>query len=132
MYTALKHNPLTKFLIAAFATLLLLSSNSAFADCSPYIGQATLNEFFKDNANQSSSNNDFAEVKILNSALDVSIYSNWKIRICEQNDGGKQNSGDGCNTTALSSFGDTVKPWLILSGPAAGDYINTNVRSFAW
>ena len=95
------------------------------AGCSPYIGQASLNEFFKNKANQSLSSADFAEVKILNDAIDISIFASWEIKICEKNTG-NNNSGDGCSARIpLSSFTDLSKPWLVLQDGTIGKYINT-------
>lgn len=84
---------------------------------------------------QSANPNDFVEVKILDTNLNVAIYGDWKIQICEQNGGGgKNNSGDGCSALIpLSSFDSPTtitpsNPWLTLksSNPEnIGDHINT-------
>ena len=125
-----------KVLFAIFAATILFLPQYSNADCSTtYKGQASLNEFFKDNANQTVSANDFAEVKILNTALNSSIYANWKIEICEKNTG-KNNSGDGCSgliplnqfydvTSASPTVPDLTGPWLVNRNGSIGKYINT-------
>lgn len=104
----------------------------AFAACSPYIGQATLNEFFKENSTQETHADDFAEVKILNSTIGLAIYGNWKIKICEKLSGSvskpKDFSGDGCSPLIpLSDFTTQTtptNPWAILKDGTIGDFIN--------
>lgn len=99
--------------------------NYAAAGCSPYIGQASLNEFFKENSNQSTHDNDYAEVRILDGSISSLIYNNWKIKICE-NDTGKDNSGDDCSALIpLSDFTDLNIPWLVLKDTTIGQYINS-------
>ena len=58
---------LGKLFRAVVATLLMLAAMPAFAAgvCSPFLGQASINELFKDNANQANDVDDFVEVKIL-------------------------------------------------------------------
>ena len=117
-----------KIFFNGFLFLLCVStpvlSNAAGA-CSPYIGQATLNEFFKDRANQSNDPDDFAEVKILNDSILQATYNNWTIKICEQSVAASNNDEDGCSLDIpLSSFTDTLKPWLVLKGVVSGKHIN--------
>lgn len=101
----------------------------AAGNCSPYMGQASLNEFFKDKANQGYDADDFVEVKILNGTITSSIFDTWSIRICEQNDAGNNNDADNCSSLPaappifLSSFGDRDPPWLVLQGDI-GRYVN--------
>lgn len=114
------------FLLSLFTAIFILFSNQIHAagDCSPFIGQAALNEFFKDQANQSNDPDDFVEVKILNGAIGSPVYETWTINICENSAAG-QNNADGCSgPILLSNFNDTSKPWLVLKGPASGAFIN--------
>ena len=116
------------FFSAVLFSLLFVTGN-AYAGCSPYIGKATLNEFFKENSNQSTHANDFAEVKMLDTAITLAIYGSWKIKICENNTG-NNNSADGCS--ALISLSDfttkatttPLNPWAVLRDGSIGDHIN--------
>jgi MSHA biogenesis protein MshQ len=99
------------------------------ASCSSYAGRASINEFFKDNSNQSLNTNDFVEVKIIDSTIDSSVYSNWTIDVCELDSNG-QNDEDGClsdsnggNPVALGNFSEIGPPWLVLKGNV-GLYFN--------
>lgn len=55
-----------------------------------YLGQASINQLFKDSANQANDVDDFVEVKILDAAVTPVIYSSWTIRLCERDDEGKK------------------------------------------
>lgn len=95
------------------------------ASCSPYIGQASINEFFKDNATQASDPDDFAEVEILDPAITFATYSQWSIQACEADNPGNNNDNDGCSgAISLSTFTDTTSPWLVMEGAAIGDFVN--------
>lgn len=105
------------------------------AACSPYMGQASLNEFFKNQSNQSYDVSDFVEVKILNGTINSTIFEAWKLRICEFDDSGNNEDKDGCSAEIpLSAFTNKTKPWLIIDGNAVmssppvgieiGKYIN--------
>ena len=111
--------------------MLILFSlpNSVIAGCSPYIGKATLNEFFKENSNQTTHANDLAEVRLLDTSINLAIYGDWKIKVCE-NPTGNNNSGQGCSALIpLSSFTTQVttsppNPWTVLRDGSIGDHIN--------
>jgi hypothetical protein len=124
---------LSKFFRFFYAILIFSIPGFLYAagDCSPYIGQATLNEFFKDQSNQSIDVDDFVEVKILNDAIAQTTYETWTIKICEKDAAGNNNDADGCSgDISLSDFTDKSKPWLVLkngtigSGYDIGKYIN--------
>ncbi|MFT5400751.1 MAG: hypothetical protein ACI8XW_003562, partial [Gammaproteobacteria bacterium] len=68
-----------------FSLALIVWSNQAWAACSPYLGLATLNELFKDRANQANDPDDFVELKLLDSSIPLAIYGQWSIRVCELN-----------------------------------------------
>ena len=104
--------------MAAFI-LFFISANYSYAagGCSQYIGQATLNEFFKENTTQLENDNDFVEVKILNTSITQATYENWGIKVCEQNGPGGNDTDDCSNGGALiplSDFTDNSLPWLVL------------------
>ncbi len=116
-------------LIPISLALLSIMSSSVYAavgdECSIYLGQASLNEFFKDNTTQANDPNDFVEVEILDTSIDPVIYSDWTIQICEFDDKGKKNDDDGCSLEInLSSFDDTTFPWLVLNDGSIGSYYN--------
>ncbi|MFO7604364.1 MAG: DUF6701 domain-containing protein, partial [Gammaproteobacteria bacterium] len=113
----------------ALGLLLLLPAVSYAADCtlSPYAGRASLNEFFKDRANQANDPDDFVEVKVMDPAITSPIYDTWSIRVCEYNAPGNQNDNDGCSgTVSLSTFAEDGLPWLVLKNGTIGRYFNFN------
>ena len=115
--------------LAAFLFLIFLSFPGYLsAACSPYMGLASFNEFFKDKTNQDYDADDFVEVKLLDPSITSSIYDTWTIRICEDNDAGNNNDADGCSSPiatpiSLSTFTDTNYPWITLKG-GIGRYVN--------
>ena len=99
-------------LFFSFLTPLLAAGN-----CSPYLGQASLNEFFKDQSNMSYDIDDFVEIKILNPSITSSIFDNWTIKICEENDAGNNNDADGCSgAIPVNRFVDKTPPWIVIDG----------------
>jgi len=73
------------FLSAFFLTLIFIAGCNppATTTCSPYIGQATINEVSK--AQQSGdSANDFVEIRILSASLTATTLNGWKILVCER------------------------------------------------
>lgn len=120
-----KYNNLNCLITAFFLFFLFSNTSYALGSCSQYIGQATLNEFFKDQANQSNDVDDFVEVKILNGSIPISEYGTWKIEVCEKSIAANNNDEDGCSGgIPLSSFTDTAVPWLVLKGINIGKHIN--------
>ena len=110
-----------------FSVGILLSLNplQAMAACSPYAGQATLNEFFKDRTNQANDVDDFLEVKLLDTSIPFSVYSQWTVEVCEDNEPGNNNDADGCSgEVSISAFTDTTVPWLVLRDNSIGRYFN--------
>lgn len=103
--------------------LFFITFSTAYAACSPYIGQASLNEFFKERSNQAADNDDFVEVRILDTTITSSIFNNWTIKVCENNTG-NNNSDDGCGTFSLSDFDQINFPWVSFKGQDIGQYIN--------
>ena len=125
--TRLQFNKNFSCLIAAFVlTFSFPSFLYAAGACSPYIGQATLNEFFKDQSNQTIDSDDFAEVKILNDAITSTIYQTWTINICEKDGAGNNSTDtDGCSgNITLNDFTDKSKPWLVYKNGAIGSDID--------
>ena len=123
----LQFNKNISCLITAFVlTFSFPSYLYAAGACSPYIGQATLNEFFKDQSNQTIDVDDFAEVKILNDAVTSTIYETWTINICEKDGSGNDSTDtDGCSgNLSLSDFTDKAKPWLVYKNGSIGSDID--------
>ncbi|WP_019528129.1 DUF6701 domain-containing protein [Dasania marina] len=104
---------------AVISLMLLFISQQLFAACSSYVGLASINEVSKYRSNGRNHANDLVELKLLDTNIPYSVYSNWRIRICE-------NSGSGCTSQiSVSSFSDTTPPWLVLKGATLpGDYIS--------
>lgn len=124
-----------KFYRALILAFLSILPAYVAAVCSDYAGQASLNEFFKNQSNQSYDVTDFVEVKILNGTINSTVFETWKLRICEDNEAGNNNDADGCSPEIpLSSFTNNTKPWLTINGTAVmgapsvtievGKYIN--------
>ncbi|MFL0796731.1 MAG: hypothetical protein K6L73_04500 [Cellvibrionaceae bacterium] len=90
-----------------------------WAACSPYMGQASINEVSKFRSNGANNAEDLVEVKILDDSIPQAVINAWEIRICE-------NSGDGCTGyISLGSFDNASPPWMVLKGnPTPADYIS--------
>ena len=102
-----------KFLTFLSGIFSLLLSFYAVAQCSSYVGSATINEIFfkKTGADRPS----FIEIKLLDSAIPASTYDNWSIRICR----GTSN----CQTFSVANAagGGTSYPWLYFEAPVLSD-----------
>ena len=113
-----------RWLLFIITCCVFLPTQEVAAACSPYLGQASFNEFFKNQTNQASDPDDFVEVKILNGAITSSIFDTWTIQICEQNNPGNNNDADGCSgAVSVSTFTDKSPPWIVLQGNI-GRYVN--------
>lgn len=113
--------------LAVFLCGVIWSSSTFATNCSvsPYVGKATLNEFFKDQSNQANDPDDFAEIKILDTTLTEAIFGNWRVQICERDAAGNNNDSDGCSGyIQVANFTDKSLPWLVLKDGSIGDYIN--------
>lgn len=121
-------NTIQKYLLipVSLALMSIVSSSLYAADaCSPYLGQASINELYKDNTTQVNDPDDLVEVKVLDPSITSAIYSDWTIRICEFDGNGNKNDGDGCSLEiSLSSFDSSTLPWLVLSDGTIGSYYN--------
>ena len=105
-----------KRIILYFIMMGFVSTAYAAGDCSPYLGLATINEFFKDKTSQANDVDDFVELKRLDSSIPFAVFSQWSIQVCEANEAGNNNDSDGCSTKInLSSFTDTTVG-LVLTG----------------
>ncbi|WP_448565572.1 DUF6701 domain-containing protein [Thalassotalea ganghwensis] len=91
-------------------TLLSLYS---VAQCSSYIGSASINEVFfkKTGADRPS----FIEIKLIDSAVPASVYNNWSMKICR--------STISCQTISVSDAagGGASYPWLYYQSPILND-----------
>lgn len=84
--------------------------------CSPYVGDATLNEFYKQGGN--SSKPVFIEVSLIDYALSDSTYDDWGVRLCYDNSG----SND-CKIVPLSEMDDS-STWLWDDDSSLRDYLD--------
>lgn len=77
--------PLSLFLFSLFCALVFVAGCNPPTDpeCSPYIGQATINEVSKVQHNSDSAN-DFVEIKIMTASLSAATLNNWTILVCER------------------------------------------------
>lgn len=120
--------------LAALIITVLFPTHLFAANCtlSPYVGKATLNEFFKDNTTQANSADDFAELRILDNTITSAIFDTWKVQICERSVAANNNDEDGCNKDAggtptyisVSNFSTSNLPWLVLKDGTIGKHIN--------
>jgi len=122
---------LKRAFVSLLITLFFLLPGQIFAaDCvlSPYSGRAALNEFFKDKTTMAENDNDFIEIKILDTSISQTTFENWSIQICEFDDTGNQQDGDGCSgSVSVSTFTDKSSPWIVLKSTTSaniGLYIN--------
>ncbi len=79
---------ISKYLIIPLSLILsaaVFNPVNAADACSVYLGDATINELFKDSPNQANDTDDFVEVKILDSSMTYDVYSSWTIQLCENN-----------------------------------------------
>lgn len=107
--------------LAALAVAWLAFPGNAHAGCSPYIGAATLNEFYHDNQSPLNAKNYFVEAKLLDSALDSSTYGAWSLLICSKY--GPDNSYDNKTKTY------TLSRCITGSSAIATAYADTSLDS---
>ncbi|TCS41648.1 DUF6701 domain-containing protein [Reinekea marinisedimentorum] len=110
------------------ATLAIMSQGTVWAACSAYIGDATINETHRvNNANQSSTSEDFVEVKVLNSSLASSVISSWKLKLCYDQQTGNGNNASittYCREESISSATVTGSYWVLKGADFPSDYID--------
>ncbi len=96
-------NKLVKNMCLGLLALLMatLFVTTTWAGCSSYIGRATINEASTKN------NEDFVEIKLLDSNITSTVYNNWTIGVCS--------NGGGCSTYNVSSASVTL-PYLLVGG----------------
>ncbi|MEY8215851.1 MAG: hypothetical protein RPR97_15380, partial [Colwellia sp.] len=90
-----------------FIVISLLISFNVFSACSPYIGDATINEIFKDGGTV---HDDFIEFKLLNTSISNVVYDNWTLKICHETGNGN-NTSNVCDSIAVSEMNDSTQ-WL--------------------
>ncbi|NOQ42311.1 MAG: hypothetical protein GQ563_07410, partial [Desulfuromusa sp.] len=92
---------ITQLLIVGFCAIVLCVSFSAkvFAECSSYMGRATLNELFFDNKGH------YVEIKILDLSILPAVYGSWSYRICNQK--------EGCTSLIPIPSDSTGLPWVV-------------------
>ena len=119
---------INRYLIIPLSLILsaaVFNPVNAAGACSVYLGDATINELFKDSPNQANDVDDFVEVKILDSSITYDVYSSWTIQLCENDGPGNNNDADECSDPIiLADFEDSTYPWLVLSDGDVGLYFN--------
>lgn len=114
--------PLSCLLLCLFGALMFMAGCNPPSNpsCSPYIGQATINEMSKVQQNSDSAN-DFIEIRILSSSLSAATLNGWSILVCER-------GTTTCGGVALSSAtvtGTGANRYYVLKSLAnVGSYIS--------
>ncbi|MGM0413364.1 MAG: hypothetical protein ACQERG_08630, partial [Pseudomonadota bacterium] len=86
--------------LAVSGAVVFLFPVSVSAECSPFAGQASINELHRKNKDA------FIEVKILNSNLDPSTYADWTFRY--------ESTEKACSELSIGEdFDDIDAPWLV-------------------
>jgi len=97
--------------------------------CSSYIGQATINEVSKVQANATNSNtlddaNDFVEIKILNNSLTTATLNSWNVLICEKGTSNCYGGALSSATVTTATDGSGARYYVIKSLTNVGRVIN--------
>lgn len=88
--------------IVSGCLLFLFLSTKILADCSPYVGRATLNEIVKEGGNNGGA---LLEIQVAISVIPETTYDNWIIRACS--DG----NATPCSDISVADLDDSLK-WL--------------------
>lgn len=104
---------LTRFLVLTLLAGLGFFPTSACADdCSPYIGDMTINEVYE------LGNDAWVEVRLLETSLPSTVYDSWSISLCEKQ--------QGCHTYPVSAgqvlYPDSYPDWIQLN--VGAQYVN--------
>ena len=86
----------------SFTIVFFLFTTKIFAACSAFVGDATINEFYKESGNNGDA---FVEFKLLNSDISYSVYKQWKLKFCYLSGNGKHASNQ-CETISVSTMND--------------------------
>ncbi len=90
--------------LAAWVVLLFSAAvQPALADCSPYLGKATINELFR--LSRGGNELAFTEVKRLDPTIGSDIYHGWTVQLCHPT--------TGCKQASLANATESL-PWMIL------------------
>ena len=104
------------FLLQALFGLALLPGVVS-ATCSPYIGQATINEISREgNASRPSTDSDFVEIRLLNTSLPTATLKSWFLKICFDEvtgNGGNEAHNIRCHKDSMSNADDSTSPWWV-------------------
>jgi len=114
----------------SLAYLLFVVSISFFvltknvqAGCSPYVGQATLNEYYHNNQSPDKAKEYFIETKLLDRGIPASTYKNWSILICSKYGPDKNAALSRCITgdsSVAAAFSDTTLDINLTLASASG------------
>lgn len=104
---------LKRLLVLILLAGLGLFPVSVFADdCSPYIGDMTINEVYELGGEA------WVEVRLLNTSLPSTVYDSWSMSLCEKN--------QGCHTYPVSDgqvlYPDSYSAWIRLN--VGTQYVN--------
>lgn len=100
--------------------LFSLFTVKIFAACSPHVGDATINEIYKQQGNNGDA---FVEFKLLDTSINSSEYNNWKLKLCYLGGNGIHASNQ-CETTSVSQMDDTTEWIWADNGLIDRDYLN--------
>lgn len=98
-------------------------SIDASAGCSPYVGQATLNEYYHNNQSPDKAKEYFIETKLLDRGIPASTYKNWSILICSQYGPDKNSALSRCitgNSNIAAVYTDTTLESNLTLASASG------------
>lgn len=98
-------------IVAMFGPLLLFTSSQAFAACSPYVGDATLNEIMKEGGIGDA----FIEIKLLDNSIPSTTYDQWTLKICHDEINGNNTSSQ-CKNISVAAMNDATQ-WIWAEEP---------------
>jgi len=96
------------------------------AACSPYIGDATINEIYKAGGKNGDS---FIEFNLLDNSIPSSVYKQWSLKVCYEIETGKgknKSKSNICDVIPVSDMNDATQ-WIWISNPRVDrDYLDFN------
>lgn len=114
------------FVLKGIIILIFFISWKIFAACSPYSGDATINEIYKAGGQNGDS---FIEFNLLDNSIPSSVYKQWSIKICYEIEIGKgknKSKSNICDVIPVSEMDDATQ-WIWVSNPRVDrDYLDFN------
>jgi MSHA biogenesis protein MshQ len=105
---------LIKRYVKSITIILYILPTCVFAVCSPYNGLATINEISKIQQFKSD-DDDFLELRLLDTDINDAIYDNWSITICDSYTAAPND----CRTRSVSGF-TLMSPYLVWNNTDRG------------